>query len=220
MRLRKVHDMDLEKEEIGSPKHIGVSRDQDRVLIIWFCTDGGSKDSLVQLLAKQKYTFGDKLSRFQKKQIQNRVSYLKCFGLQQDDRPPFTQLLRQRGSSELASKIDRQESVPRYILQQKQISTPSRATPQTIEKFSTTTEASPTKDKVDSDLVSGPEYPTPGTLQFVTPTSEKMDHLVRAPNRNGGSGATNHECGAFDMVNTNMSSHQYVVFIQRARVSY
>jgi hypothetical protein len=195
--------MDLEKEDICSPQRIGgVSRDQDRVLIIWFCTDGGSKDSLVQLLTKQKSTFGIKLSRPQKKQIQNRISYIKRFWFQQEDRAPFTKFLRQRGFAELASKIDRQdqESVPRYILQQKQTSTPSRATPQTVETFSATTKASPTKDEVDSDFGSVPEYPTPRTLQFVTPTSEKMDHLTRAPNRNGGSGATNRECGAFDTV--------------------
>jgi hypothetical protein len=62
-------------------------------------------DSLAQLLAEQKHTFGDKLPKLQKKQFYNRVHYLKRFWHQQEDRFPFTQLLRQRGFAELGDQI-------------------------------------------------------------------------------------------------------------------
>ena len=81
MSLARPHKMYQAKDEsIGSPSR-GISRDQDRSIIVWFCKDGGIQDSFAHHLSLKSYTFGHNLSKLQKKQFRNRVTNSSLFGI-------------------------------------------------------------------------------------------------------------------------------------------
>jgi hypothetical protein len=58
------HKMSL--RDVQSPSR-GFFRDQDRLIIIWFITDGGSKKDFGLFLTDHTRTFGEALSRNKKK---------------------------------------------------------------------------------------------------------------------------------------------------------
>jgi hypothetical protein len=116
---------------LNSPSYINedesVTRDQDRSLLIWFCTNGGTLCSLSTYLNNQKVTFGLRLTAKQKKRFSNRIQHLKRLW-RPDNKTPFTTLLRFRGFDKLASEIEQDEVVPKYALS-RAYTTPTRSTP-------------------------------------------------------------------------------------------
>jgi hypothetical protein len=160
-----------------------VTRDQDRALIIWFCTDGGTLASLSTYLNNQKLTFGQRLTAKQKKRFSNRIQHLKRLW-SPDKKTQFTTLLRLRRLDKLASEIEQDEVVPKYVLSRVFCGTPSTTSPVASSVSPVASSVTPVASSVTP---LGPN--TPRHIQFDTPrepsppvivsdTKTTMSHLL------------------------------------------
>jgi hypothetical protein len=92
-----------------------LNLNQDKAILLWFVNDGGTTRSLSSYLHNQRITFPI-LSKLKKRQVQNRVTNVARRIWNPDHLEPFVSLLRLRGFTSLALKVEQGETVPKYIL--------------------------------------------------------------------------------------------------------
>ena len=107
--------MSITSDTPGSPSTTGISRDQDQAIILWFCLDGGSKQSFSQSLSSQSFVFGIAPTKEEKKQFSNRVTKLNR--LWNSSRGQFYTVLIYRGFDKLASETEQGKFIPQYIVE-------------------------------------------------------------------------------------------------------
>jgi hypothetical protein len=109
-----------------SPSPSGISRDQDRAIIVWFCLDGGSKRSFCQSVSNQSFIFGITPTKEEKKQFSNRVT--KLTRLWNSKRGHFYTVLISRGFDKLASEAEQGKFIPQYIVEREAVARCNRRT--------------------------------------------------------------------------------------------
>lgn len=102
-----------------SPSASGISRDQDRAILVWFCLDGGSKRSFCQSVSSQSFVFGIAPTKEEKKQFSNRVTKLNR--LWNSNRGQFYTVLIYRGFDKLASEAEQGKFIPQYIVEREAV---------------------------------------------------------------------------------------------------
>jgi hypothetical protein len=192
---KRAHKMHQAKYEIPESPLRGISRDQDRAIILWFCTDGGKKDSFTHHLNSKPHTFGETPSKHQKKQFSNRVARLNRIW-SSENTTAFTGIVRDRGFDRLAAEIETGELVPLYI-QKQHPTTPSISA-------SDSNSETPSSPPVQSTPLTTPRR----VIQFPIPTPEElaMDH-IRSHRADAGEASEYNT--SWMSTNANVSSHLF-----------
>jgi hypothetical protein len=193
--LARAHKMHQTRHEIPESPLRGISRDQDRTIILWFCTDGGKKDSFTHHVTSKPHIFGLTPSKQEKKQFSNRVTRLRRIWNSKDTKA-FSGIVRERGFDRLAADIEIGELVPLYIEQQ----------------HPTTPSISASDSNSETSFSPPVQSPPPNTprrvIQFPIPTSEElaMDH-IRSHRADAGEASEYNT--SWMSTNANVLSHLY-----------